>query len=244
MDIFLPPAYFQNSDQYPVLLLNDGQDMEAVQLKKHLEDKLKGRNIKPKIVVAIYAGDRMQEYGTIGQPDYQNRGAKATAYGRFITAELLPMIQKQCRCLDAPKHWAVAGFSLGGLSAFDLAWNYPQYFGKVGVFSGSFWWRSKVFKKADPDADRIMHDVVSQGPQRKDMKFWLQTGTHDETADRNNNGIIDAIDDTLDLIKELEKLGYEQGRDIEYVEVEGGEHNPETWGRVMPTFLQWLDLDF
>ena len=241
IDIFLPPKYGRNEKKYPVLLFNDGQDMEAVQMKKHLSNGLKAKVIDPIIVVAIHAGDRMEEYGTIGRPDYQKRGAKADAYGRFITEELIPCLQQRYHCGVTPETWAIAGFSLGGLSAFDLAWNYPQYFSRVGVFSGSFWWRSKAFKENDPDADRIVHKVVREGPHRGGLRFWLQTGTHDETADRNQNGVIDAIDDTLDLIKELEQLGYQQGRDIQYVEIEGGEHNPETWGRVMPKFLAWLD---
>jgi enterochelin esterase-like enzyme len=135
---------------------------------------------------------------------------------------------------------AIAGFSLGGLSALDIAWQYPQVFSKVGVFSGSLWWRSRAFRPEDPDADRIAHEMIAQGPYRVDMKFWLQTGTLDETADRNNNGIIDSIDDTLDLIAELETVGYRQGADIRYVEMEGGEHNPHTWGEAMPDFLQWV----
>lgn len=32
-------------------------------------------------------------------------------------------------------------------------------------------------------------------------------GTEDETADRNGNGIIDAIDDTQDVIKEIKFKG-------------------------------------
>ena len=35
------------------------------------------------------------------------------------------------------------------------------------------------------------------------LKFFFECGALDETKDRNNNGIIDSIDDTLDLIDEL-----------------------------------------
>ena len=65
------------------------------------------------------------------------------------------------------------------------------------------------------------------------------TGTHDETSDRNNNGIIDSIDDTLDLIRELEAKGYQRKTDIEYLELADGRHDVPTWGRAMPAFLQW-----
>ena len=137
------------------------------------------------------------------------------------------------------KDHAFAGFSLGGLSALDIVWNHPDLFGSVGVFSGSLWWRSTDFDPKNPDADRIMHHQIAKGPQRPGLRFWLQTGTHDEEDDRNNNGLIDAIDDTPDLIVELKKLGYQEGRNFTYVEVEEGEHNPGTWGKVMPEFLEW-----
>ena len=90
----------------------------------------------------------------------------------------------------------------------DIAWNNPQLFDKVGVFSGSFWWRSKELGKGYTDNDRIMHNIIRNTAAKPDLKFWLQTGTKDETADRNKNGIIDSIDDTVDLIKELESKGY------------------------------------
>ena len=239
IDVFLPPGYGAKHQNYPLLLLNDGQDMEAVQLMNHLKNLLQKNKMAPIIVAAVHAADRMQEYGTIDKVDYKNRGRKASAYGQFITRELIPLLQKRYQLESTPKRWAIAGFSLGGLSAIDLAWHYPQIFQQVGVFSGSFWWRSKAFKPTDPDADRILHETISQGPKRAGMTFWLQTGTKDEQDDRNNNGVIDSIDDTLDLIQELKKLGYQMGKDIEYVEVEDGEHNTETWGKVMPRFLEW-----
>jgi hypothetical protein len=38
---------------------------------------------------------------------------------------------------------------------------------------------------------------------------------------------------------ELALKGYVNGQDMTYVQVEGGEHNPTTWGKVMPEFLKW-----
>ncbi len=233
---FYPSHY---SQPLALLLLNDGQDIPALRLADTLETFQQSAPRPPLLVVGIHAGDRMQEYGTIGQPDYAGRGSRADAYAQFIREELLPALEQQFRIHTKPSHRAFAGFSLGGLSALDLVWNHPQLFGRVGVFSGSLWWRSKPFDPQWPDADRIAHERLAAGPRQASLRFWLQTGTHDETADRNNNGIIDAIDDTLDLIKVLENIGYDREQDIAYVEVEGGEHNPATWGRVMPQFLEW-----
>jgi len=39
------------------------------------------------------------------------------------------------------------------------------------------------------------------------------------------------------LISELEKKGYKQGSDVNYINYEGGKHDVETWGKAMPAFL-------
>lgn len=238
--IVLPPHYYKSEEAYPTLFLNDGQDLEALGLLPTVDRLYTRGKIAPFVLVAIHADEnRMQEYGTAGQLDYKKRGKKAAAYTRFLLRELMPMLHRRYRLLDSAAQRAIAGFSLGGLSAFDTAWHHPQDFGRVGVFSGSLWWRSKAFDPEQPDADRIVQTMVEKGPKRAGLKFWLEAGTKDETADRNDNGIIDAIDDTLDLINALKALGYQEGRDIHYLEVLGGRHHPDTWGRVMPDFLQW-----
>ncbi len=240
INIYLPPAYHNSPNStYPLLLVNDGQDMQAIQMAETLHNLYHANRLRRIVVAAIHAGDRGQEYGTAGIPDYKNRGSKAAAYMGFITDELLPYLRSHYRLTHSVEETAFAGFSLGGLSAIDIVWNNPQLFGAAGVFSGSFWWRSEPVRDDDPDADRIMHEVIANSEARSGMRFWLQTGTRDETDDRNNNGIIDSIDDTMDLIAELKNHGYQMGRDIRYVEVEGGEHNQWTWRRVMSDFLQW-----
>ncbi len=222
-----------------LLLLNDGQEAASLKLKESLEDLYDRNCLKPVLVVAIHANDeRLQEYGTAGKPDFKKRGAKATLYTEFIKSELLPVIAEYTG-RGQFETAAFAGFSLGGLSAFDIAWHNPELFDKTGVFSGSFWWRSKDLAKGYTDNDRIMHSIVRDTAQKPDIKIWLQTGTKDETSDRNKNGIIDSIDDTVDLIKELEQKGFKRPDDIQYLEMVGGSHNTETWAKAMPKFLTW-----
>ena len=110
-----------------------------------------------------------------------------------------------------------------------------------GVFSGSFWWRKKAYEEGyNEDNDRIMHELVREGHFNKGQKFWFECGTDDEKDDRNNNGIIDSIDDTNDLIIELQKKGYIYNQDIVYYEINGGQHNQVTWSKAFPVFLKWL----
>lgn len=240
IDIYLPPDYdASGSGRFPVLFFNDGQDMEAVHLADTLNRLYSGQRIPSLIVVAIHAGERLQEYGTANRPDYRNRGSKAHLYTKFIVHELYQHVKKTYPILKAPQHTAFAGFSLGGLSAMDIVWNNHQLFGKAGVFSGSFWWRHCDFCEDDPDGGRIMHELVDMGQHRPGLKFWFQTGTMDETDDRNQNGVIDAIDDTLDLMELLKEKGYHHKHDLHYREVKDGIHHPSTWGQVLPEFLVW-----
>ena len=89
------------------------------------------------------------------------------------------------------------------------------------------------------DTDRIMHQQIRNGKYHPGLRFYFTTGSLDETADRNNNGIIDSIDDTLDLIKELKKWGYDSEHQVKYLNYDDGKHDVPTWGRAMPGFLLW-----
>ena len=245
LDIVLPADYKTSGVTYPILYLNDGQDLPRLRMTEVLDSLYQKKAIQPFVLVAIHAGDRIQEYGTAAQADYMHRGSKAGLYTDFVLTELLPYIKKHYRVSADPAKSFFAGFSLGGLSAFDIVFHHPDRFSRAGVFSGSFWWRSKSTEDGYRDeTDRIMHDQIRKGSYSPTLKFWFETGTDDETSDRNNNGVIDSIDDTLDLISELVKKGYQrdgdgQPRDIRYVEIIGGQHNQQTWSKIMPDFLKW-----
>ncbi|WP_448702332.1 alpha/beta hydrolase [Mucilaginibacter sp. AW1-3] len=235
----LMPGEFNFAEPLNLLLLNDGQEVNNLLLSTTLQNLYHSNKIRPVVIAAIHAGEeRLQEYGVAHHPDYKDRGAKAGLYTDFILDELLPQLYTHT-AVKAFKTIAFAGFSLGGLTALDIAWNHSDIFNKVGVFSGSLWWRSKALNDGYTDADRIMHRVIRESKNKPDLKFWLQTGTLDETADRNNNGIIDSIDDTIDLIKELEAKGYTRPANVQYLEVVGGKHDMPTWAKAMPKFLTW-----
>jgi enterochelin esterase-like enzyme len=239
LDVVLPPGFNAAAAQpYPVLYLNDGQDLQRLQLPTTLNYLYKRGAVRPFVLVAVHAADRLQEYGTAARPDYLGRGSRASNYTNFVLKELLPYVQAHYHASADPAEAVVAGMSLGGLTAFDLAWHHPEAFQRAGSFSGSFWWRSRGLNDGYTDADRIMHGLVRARAPWPGQQFWLQTGTDDETSDRNNNGIIDAIEDTLDLIAVLERQGLPQAA-VRYVEVPGGHHHQDTWGAIMPDFLRW-----
>lgn len=238
IDTYLPVNILQ-PEQMSLLLINDGQDLPGMPFGEILNGLLAENKINPVLCAGIYcSADRKMEYGVAGEPDYKGRGAKAAAYTKFIFDELLPVIHEKYN-VPSFKEKSFAGFSLGGLSALDIVWNHPYEFTNVGVFSGSLWWRSKGYREGyDDTQDRIMHQQIKNGKFYSWMKFFFECGILDEKADRNNNGVIDAIDDTLDLIKELKKIGYDE-TSIKYLELEDGKHDVPTWARAFPDFLKW-----
>jgi len=237
IDYYLPPDFDSRTD-FSLLIVNDGQDLVSMEFDLILAELQ--TDIKPLICAGIHCSvDRKMEYGVAGIPDFKGRGGKATLYKDFILNEFLPDTFKLFKAKSF-SDIAFAGFSLGGLSALDIVWNNPGLFSKVGVFSGSLWWRSvdQHEKKYDDDKHRIMHQVIRNGKVKPGLRFFFQCGNMDETRDRNNNGIIDSIDDTLDLIKELKVKGYTD-EDIYYYEITDGHHDVNTWAKALPLFLKW-----
>ena len=236
-----PADYREPGKAYSVLLMNDGQDFTAMRLEKTFSEAFASESVKPFIYFGLECNEnRMHEYGTAVSADYKGRGGLAADYSKFVIKEFVPFIKKKFQVSDDRSDWVFCGMSLGGLSAFDIAYRHPKLFSKIGVFSGSFWWRRKAYVKGDvPDRSRILLDVIKDAKFAPHLKFWLQTGTEDEKADRNKNGVIDAIDDTLDVIKELRAKGYSYPGDITYVEIQGGKHDLPTWEKIFPEFVRW-----
>ncbi|MDB5191508.1 MAG: Esterase [Segetibacter sp.] len=237
-DVYLPQlARLQQEPS--LLLINDGQDLEKMDFANILCALVENGKIEPVVCIGIHCSiDRKMEYGTAYSADFAGRGAKAGLYTKFIFEELVPFIRSAFN-FPSFREKSFAGFSLGALSALDIVWNNANHFSKVGIFSGSLWWRRKAYDNGYQDEkDRLMHLQVKVGTAHPWLKFFFQCGLLDEEADRNNNGIIDSIDDALDLIKELNAKGYKDDQ-IKYYLMEEGRHEVETWAKALPVFLEW-----
>lgn len=238
IDVYFPAGH----QQYPsleLLIINDGQDLESMGFGEILENMWHKDLIEPLILVGVHSGpQRKLEYGIAYSADYLGRGSRAGMYAKFIFDELLPCL-RSFTGVRSFSHKSFAGFSLGALSALDIAWNHAAEFSRVGVFSGALWWRRKDYADGyDDHKDRLMHLQVQSGHLPHWIKFFFQCGTEDETEDRNNNGVIDSIDDTADLIALLKEKGLPD-ESLRYLQVEGGRHNIETWAKAFPEFLAW-----
>jgi enterochelin esterase-like enzyme len=240
VDVYFPTQVVNVGDM-SLLLINDGQNLPEMHFENLLEELYNNKTIAPLLCVGIHCGkDRKNEYGTVDVLDYKGRGTKAAAYSKFIFEELIPFIRNSHQ-LYSFKEKSFCGFSLGALSALDIVWNNPEEFTKVGLFSASLWWRTvnQDDELFDENIHRIMHMKIRNGNYYPWLKFFFETGTKDETADRNGNGIIDAIDDTISLIDELAQKGYDREKDIKYVELKDGRHDIPTWRKAFPEFLKW-----
>jgi enterochelin esterase-like enzyme len=239
VDFYLP-THVTNPSEMGLLLINDGQDLPKMSFEEILEDLYFNGSIQPVLCVGIHCGtERKMEYGMAGQTDYLGRGAKAGDYTNFVFEELIPFLRKKYH-VNHFKEKSFAGFSLGGLMALDIVWNHPHEFLRAGIFSGSLWWRKKAYEDGYTDeADRLMHNQIKDTEKIAPwLQFFIQTGLLDEKKDRNKNGVIDSIDDAVDLIKELKAKGYKDEA-IKYLELPDGKHDVPTWAKAFPDFLKW-----
>lgn len=223
-----------------LLILNDGQDMGQFRIKAILDSLYKKDLIKPLLVVGVHAGDRMKEYGVANYPDYLKRGDKADHYDDFINNELYPFAKKNATVRKF-KSVAIAGCSQGGLSAFDIAWNRADKIDKVGVFSGSFWWRDKDDKAADysDDKNRVMFTKLKASRKKPGLKYWFYAGDKEEDGDRDKDGIIDVVDDAKDLVELIKNKNVCLPDDIRFNEDPNGKHDYSAWSKQLPGFLIW-----
>ncbi|HVZ24857.1 MAG TPA: alpha/beta hydrolase-fold protein, partial [Sediminibacterium sp.] len=221
------------------LLCNDGQDMVKMGFAGILQELIRQDSLQPLVCVGIHCGpDRKMEYGTAYSADFKGRGARAGLYEKFVMDELLPAIRKILG-IASFRDKSFAGFSLGALSALDIVWNHPNEFHQVGIFSGSLWWRRKGYEEGyDDEQDRLMHLQIRHGGFYPWLRFFIECGELDEKADRNDNGIIDSIDDALDLMVELRAKGYTDAH-LCYLQLPDGDHSIDTWAHAFPDFLKW-----
>jgi enterochelin esterase-like enzyme len=223
-----------------LLLLNDGQDIGQFGVREITDSLFEKKLIQPLLIVAIHAADRMQEYGVSGLPDYRHNGSRADKFASFIDNELYAFIKKKAGVRKF-KSVSIAGCSLGGLSAFDIAWDNADKIDRVGVFSGSFWWRDKDASAKDysEENNRIMQHKIKLSRKKPKLKYWFYAGNAEENGDRDKDGTIDVVDDTKDLVEIIKNKNVCLPTDIIYRESADGKHDYASWRKSLPEFLIW-----
>ena len=84
-----------------------------------------------------------------------------------------------------------------------------------------------------------MQRIVRESDKRDGLRMWFMAGTEEERIDSDGDGVIDMVQDTLELMDELALKGYRSGVDMAYYQLEGGQHLPAAWHKALPEFLSW-----
>lgn len=228
-----------DKNAFNLLLINDGQDMLKLRVKEIVDSLYKKDRIKPLVVVGIHPDDRMQLYGVAGIQDYMNNGTRTAKYSAFVYDELYFYIKEKTGVRKF-NSITIAGCSLGGLSAFDIAWDHADRINKVGIFSGSFWYRDidTSSPEYNDEKNRIMLNKLRSSRKRPKLKYWFYAGGEEEKSDRDKDGLIDVVDDSYDIIKMIKS---KQGTsdNITFFEKKDGRHDYDSWSHVFPQFLLW-----
>ena len=265
--VVLPAGYSaQARPGYPVLYVNDGQDLEAVGLEDTVASMTKRGEIRPLIVVAIdMPPDRMAAYGlsdraagrsVIAETKYGSVGTQAHAYSEWLVGTLVPLVDAKFNTRPDAASRSLLGWSLGALNAFSIGWQYPETFGRVGAFSPSFWLSERNQDAEAVQASRIAHQLVEESQWQPRPRFFFAVGDAEETDDRDGDGLIDVLDDTRDLLQGRDGQGGLRAKgytiNLEFAarpdrasallyRLPAGEHNQKSWARMLPAFLRWVD---
>ncbi len=236
LSVYLPPGYGDDPDRrYPVFYLHDGQNLfdpatafggVPWAADETAERLIRAGAIEPVILVGVANTDRrLEEYGPravrrrMPGPDF--------AYARFLVGEVKPFIDRTYATKPGREHTAGGGSSMGGLISLFLAHWHPDVFGHCAALSPSLWW----------DRDLVLR-VYRDHPQGlRRVRFWIDTGTREGATPRGRR---EQVRRTRLLAELLAAAGLHRGRDFQYLEVPGGEHNEHAWAERFDRVLTFL----
>ncbi|TNE65976.1 MAG: carbohydrate esterase [Bacteroidetes bacterium] len=151
ISILLPWNYEKSGKRYPVLYLQDGQNLFEDEapfgtwgVDKHLA-ALSEKGNGDFIVVAIDHGgkERIREFSPYDSQKWGEGLGKD--YAHFLTETLKPYIDAEFRTLPDRSHTGIGGSSMGGLISIYAGILFPEVYSKFMVFSPSLWVTPRVY---------------------------------------------------------------------------------------------------
>lgn len=221
--IYLPKGYSSSGKNYPVLYMQDGQNLFNEQTAFAGEwgvdeclDTLQQKLKKECIVVGIdHAGEkRMNEYNPWDHPQFGKGEGKA--YAEFLAKTLKPYIDSKYRTYKSAENNFVLGSSMGGLISLYTVLQYPDVFGGAGVFSPSFQLSNDIYQLAEGFTTTSM------------PVFYLYTGSKE------------APNAVPNLQKMSDILQKKQRFIIRTVINPLGQHNETYWKQEFGDFYKWM----
>jgi predicted alpha/beta superfamily hydrolase len=176
--VYLPPDYGTSTRHYPVLYLQDGQNVFDQYTSFAGEwgvdetlDELaaSGQDLGGCLVVAVDNADRyrLDEYSPWRNSRIR-RGGEGEQYVDFLVNTLKPYIDHHYRTRPGRAATYVAGSSMGALLATYAALRHPEVFGGVGVFSPAYWFAGKTLLA-----------YIAQHAPHPDTRWYFTCGTQE-----------------------------------------------------------------
>jgi len=224
--IYLPKGYTTSAKNYPVLYMQDGQNLFNDQTAFAGEwgvdeclDTLQQQLKKECIVVAIdHAGEkRISEYNPWDHPQYGKGEGKA--YAEFLAKTLKPYIDSKYRTYKSAENNYVLGSSMGGLISLYTVLQYPDVFGGAGVFSPSLQLSNDIYQMAEGFTTASM------------PAFYLYSGSKE------------AANAVPNLQKMSDILQKKQRFIIRTVINPLGQHNETYWKQEFRDFYKWMSAN-
>ncbi|MEP7127518.1 MAG: alpha/beta hydrolase-fold protein [Chitinophagales bacterium] len=219
--VYLPGDYAISEKRYPVLYMQDGQNLFDVKTsfsgEWQIDEYLDSVNFAG-IVVGIDNGGetRINEYNPNNTE--QHGMGLGRVYLNILVTILKPYIDKNFRTISGPGHTAMAGSSLGGLISFYAGLYYPKVFGSVGVISPSFWLVPDVLAQIDA--------MPAKGYEQQ--RYYFYGG---KKEGENMVTLIEAVSSRLEKIMRCKVM----------VSIsETGTHSESSWRKMFPAFYEWL----
>ncbi|MBC7534821.1 MAG: hypothetical protein H7258_03920 [Ferruginibacter sp.] len=210
-----------------LLLFNDGNDLQNTGAKEII-DSLYGINLlQPLVLVGIHSNEK-DELGLSEITYAGNTGSKAAKYNRFVINELYPFIKKKTGVRKF-RSVVICGYSLGGISAFDIAWENADKIDKAGIFSVNL-----DYARQNPagiaDSVNIVLQKIKSSKKRPKLQYWFYAGEDgDSSIFKNSQALIGIIG----------QKNTGTAADIKFLPVKGGSNNMSAWRQHFAAFLLW-----
>ena len=140
--LFLPQDYADSDQRYPVLYMQDGQnlfdDSTSYAGEWNVDEqlnRLEEQSGFQLIVVGIDHGEEHRLTEMSPWPSERFGHAEGKEFTTFIVHTLKPFIDSTYRTLADRENTAIMGSSMGGLISQYALYRYPEVFGKAGLFS-------------------------------------------------------------------------------------------------------------
>jgi enterochelin esterase-like enzyme len=215
VELYLP-ARFRRTATYPLLVVHDGGDFLRYASAKVVLDNLIHRlDVAEMVVAFIHSEDRLAEY------------ANSTAHARFVTDELLPLLERDFPLVGQRSGRCLLGSSFGAVAALSAANRSPDTYGSLALMSGSF-----VFTDigtdhgGGPAFDPVVKFVngYRARPRRVADRVFVSCGVYEPLIIRNRS-----------MVPTFESAGME----VRYVEARDG-HSWENWRDRLRDALSWI----